>query len=141
WYVDGGRELLQAMDAGEPLLKARTRACKGRLRTHGEVPGKQNSVGLDPDNRVADGMVRAHRCQFRPYAAEIEFVVALEGDVGLAEIRVLEQFGMDRGPAGEDLGEPQAGLGDVLLLIRRADPLRRALTGLGAAIMLGMDVS
>ena len=51
------------------------------------------------------------------HAAEIEVVVALERDVGLAEIRVLEQFGIDCGTAGENLSELQAGLGDVLHLV------------------------
>jgi hypothetical protein len=41
-------------------------------------------------------MVGAHGREFRLHTAEIEVVVALERDVGLAEIRVLEQLGIDR---------------------------------------------
>ena len=85
-------------------------------------------------------MVWAHGCEFRPHAAEIEVVVALECDVSFTEIRVLEQFGVNCGTAGEDLGELQAGLGDILLLVGRADQLGRVRKGLGAEVVLGMNV-
>jgi hypothetical protein len=76
----------------------------------------------------------------RPHAAEIERVVALEGGVGLAEIRAREQLGMNRRPAGKDLGEREAGLGDVFLLIGRADQRGRGRKGLGPEVVLGMNV-
>jgi hypothetical protein len=62
-------------------------------------------------------MIWTHRDEFGSHASEVEVVVTFERDVGLAEIRVLKQVGIDRGAAGEDLGEPQAGLGDVFDLI------------------------
>jgi hypothetical protein len=70
----------------------------------------------------------------------IEIVFALERDVGLAEIGVLEEFGVQRGAAGEHLGEPQAGLGDVLQLVGRADQPGGIWKGLGAKIVLGVNV-
>ena len=85
-------------------------------------------------------MVWSHGCEFRPHAAEIEVVVALERDVGLAEIRVFEQLGIDCGTAGEDLGELQAELRDVFDLVGRADQLGRVRKGLGAEVVLGMNV-
>src|SRR6476620_7961031 len=98
-------------------------ARKGRLSAHGKIAGKQDAVRVDPDDRIADRMVWAHGCEFRLNATEIEVVVALERDVGLAEIRVLEQVGINCGTAGKDLGELQAELGDILLLARRTNQL------------------
>ena len=107
-HDDSGLECLQPIEAREPLSKARMGARKGWLRAHSEIAGKQDALGIDQDDRIADRMVWAHGCEFCMHTAEIEVVVALERDVGLAEIRVLEQFGIDCGTAGENLSELQA---------------------------------
>src|SRR5262249_38492380 len=124
-YDDNGLELLQPVEDCKPVPKARMRARKGRLSAHGEVAGEQDVFGLNPDDRITERMVRAYGCEFRMHATEIEVVIAVERDVRLPEIRVLEQLGIDWGTAGEHLGELQAGLGDLLHLVDRTDQRRR----------------
>ena len=64
----------------------------------------------------------------------------LERDVRLAKVRVLEQLGIDWGTACEHLGELQAGLGDLIHLVDRADQRGRGRKRLGAEVVLGMNV-
>ncbi len=139
-HDDGGLECLQPVETLEPLPEARMRARKGRLSAHGEIAGKQNALGLDPDDRIAGRMVWAHGNELRLYPAEVEIVVALECNVGLAEICVLQQFGINCGTAGKYFGELQAELGDVLHLVGRANQRGRGRKGLGAEVVLGVNV-
>ena len=75
-HDDGGVECLQLVEAREPLPDAGTEARECRLSAHGEIAGKQDAVGLDPDNRIADGMIGTHGRQFRLHTTEIEVVPA-----------------------------------------------------------------
>src|SRR5262249_44347721 len=77
----------------------------------------------------------------RFYPAEIDIVVLLEGDVGLAEVRALEQFSVQWRARGENFRQFQAEFGNVLLLVGRADHLGRGRKRLRAEIVLGMEVS
>ena len=85
-------------------------------------------------------MVWAEGCQFHLRPAEIESVIVIERNIRLAEIRILEQLRVDRGTGGKNFGELQAELGDIFDLILRADQVGGAGEGLGAEVMLGMDV-
>src|SRR5262245_30013141 len=87
----------------EPLAKRRIGAAERRLGLHGDIAGKQDAVGLDPDGDVAAGVVGTHRGEAHFHAAEVEVVVALESDVRLAIFRALEQLAVDRGTRREIL--------------------------------------
>src|SRR5262245_63835701 len=60
-HDDGGLERLESVEARQPVLKARAGARKGGLIAHGDIAGKQDALGLDPDDRIADRVVGADR--------------------------------------------------------------------------------
>jgi hypothetical protein len=82
----------------------------------------------------------AERQHARAHAAEVERVLAVEEDVGLAELDVLEQVRHTRRSARERLGQRQTEFVDVFLLRLCANDFRgRGKRGL-AECVLGMDV-
>ena len=83
------------------------RAGEGRLGAHGEIPREQYAIAGDPDHRVPAGVIGAHGGELGVDAAEIDVVGVFEGDVGLAEVCILEELGTDRGAFGKDVRKVQ----------------------------------
>ena len=77
------------------MLDARVRARESRLRLHCEVAAEEHLVAFDPDCDVAPGVVRPERKELGRYAAEVQVVLLVEHEVGLAELRILEKLGVD----------------------------------------------
>src|SRR4029078_5696598 len=92
-------------------------AGESRLRAHGNIAGEENAVRLDPNRGVAPRVVRTHGDELHFHTAEIERVIPIEGHVRLAEIDILEQFGIDRRATREHLRKLQAKIRNVLRLV------------------------
>ena len=85
-------------------------------------------------------MVGTHSEDADAGAAEVEIVLFVEGDVGFAEGCAFEEFGVDGGAGGEAVGHLKAELGDVLFLVFGTDHFGGGGEGVGAEVVLGMDV-
>ena len=133
------RQRRQAILARDPLRQAGAGA-HGRQQLHRDVAGEQHLVRLDEGGRVAARVVEAHGQEPHGDAAEVERVLLLEGDVGLAELGALQQLGVERREAGEALRHLEARGRDLVDLILRADHLRRRREAAGAEVVLGVHV-
>jgi hypothetical protein len=85
-------------------------------------------------------VVRPHGHDARPHAAKVEFMLALEGQIGGAELRAIEQLRVKRRSRCEHAGKLQPELVDVLDLVGRADQTHRGRKRLRAEIVLGVHV-
>ena len=137
---DFGLEGGEGVEGREPVGEAGVGAGEGGHAAHGVVSGEEDAVGGDEDGGVTAGVVGAHGEDADGGAAEVEVVLLVEGDVGFTEGGAFEEFGVDGGAGGEGVGHLEAELGDVLLLVGGADHLGGGGEGVGAEVVLGMDV-
>src|SRR5262245_3409035 len=115
-------------------------AGKSRLRAHGNVAGEQHAIELNPERSIPTRVVRTHGDKLNLHAAEIDGVVIVEGHIGLAEIRVLQQLGIDGRAARKYLRKLQAEFRDVLHLVIRPDHRGALGKGLCAEIVFRMEM-
>src|SRR4030095_3037402 len=64
-----------------------------KTAVHQNIAGKQDSVALDEDERVAVGVRPAIPEQSHTNASQIESLLGIENLIGLAELCILHQIG------------------------------------------------
>src|SRR5215203_4777904 len=96
WDDHGRPQCFQTIEAREPVSMAGIWTRKHGLGPHSDIASKENPVRVEPNGRIASCVVRAHRDKLRLDTPEIKVVSLFEYDVGVAELRILEEFGVDR---------------------------------------------
>ena len=129
----------KASNAASHALNAR-RLARGEERVvHHHVAGKEHAVAFDEDTGVPPGMRRSHHEHPHPDPAEIERVLTIERDVGLAARGVLQQFPVSGDRPEKVLIICRAAFREFGLLHRRVDVLRRGGKRQVPGGVLGMD--
>ena len=131
---------VEPVERAEPGGNPRGRRRELWQAHHHQVAGHQHPVRLHEHGEVALRVVGAHGHDAGAHAAEIDHVLSLEADVGLAEFRSLQQLGVERRKAREDLGGGEAGFLDVGFLLLGPQHLRARREAAGAQVVLGVDM-